>query len=72
MKVDCRMKNLSSLQRTTTLREASTYKTTSKSAILAISGVIILGLQASERKRAWKTKIEHVEAVNVNDTYIQT
>ena len=50
LKVDCRLKILLSIQRTAELRVALAYMTASKSAILIISGVIRVALQASERK----------------------
>ena len=52
LNVDCRMRILSSVQRTAVFRVASAYRT----AILVISGVIPIGLQTSKRKRMWETK----------------
>ena len=67
LKVNCRLRVLSAVQRTAALRVASAYRTFSKSAILVISGVIPVGLQASERKRVWETKNVNGETVNVDD-----
>ena len=67
MKVDYRMTILPSEQRTAAFRVAATYRTVPKSAILVISGVIPVGLQASERKRRWENKNVHGQTVNVDD-----
>ena len=49
---------------------ATVYKTASQLAIL--SGVIPIGLQASERKREWETKHVNVKTRDVADARKQT
>ena len=44
LKVDCRNKILSSVQCNAALRVAPAYRTASKSTILVISGVILIGI----------------------------
>ena len=56
LKADCRLKILSSIQRTSALKVVPGYRTASMSAILNISSVIPIDLKASERKRAGETK----------------
>ena len=64
LNVDCKIKILLLLQRTAALRLALAYRTVATSAILVISGVIPLCLQAIERKRVWETKNVNGETVN--------
>ena len=68
LRLEFRMKILSSIQRSAHLRVGSAYRTVSKSAILVISDAISLGLQASERKGEWETKKVLGETVIVDDT----
>ena len=63
---DCRLRILSSVQRTAAFRVTSAYRTVSMSAILVISGVIPIGLKANERKKMWETKNVNGETVNVD------
>ena len=67
LKLDYRLRILSSVLRIAALRVASAYRTISKSATLVKSGKIPLSLQASERKRVWETKNVNEEAGNVDD-----
>ena len=63
LKVECRMKVLSSVQRTGVLRVTSALKTTSRSTILIISGVMFIGLLTSERRGSkcrWRPKANHI------------
>ena len=54
------------------LRILSSHRRISKSAILVISGVIPIALQASEQKRMWETKNVNEEIVNIDDARKRT
>ena len=72
LKVESRRRVLSAVQRTAALRVASAYRTVSESAVLVISSMIPIDLQAYERKILWQARNANDDGVTAADVRSRT